>query len=214
MTNGQAVERQGSSPQAFRSRSIKFTPERLQQIKNLVERGKSRDEIADILDVTVGSLQVTCSKMGISLRRPKIDNGVGVLRKPTPLSENTSHHSSDHDGRVLLQATEEQSQGNSQSQPAEPAVLAKPKQESATTPDVCSASVAIRFEYGGMERTDELSLTPHAIRQLALEAALRGMRIGELIAEIITAMVNKGLFPLVLDHSDPATDRVAAEELN
>jgi hypothetical protein len=211
MTNGQAVERQGSSPQAFRSRSIKFTPERLQQIKNLVERGKSRDEIADILDVTVGSLQVTCSKMGISLRRPRIDNGVGVLRKPTPLSENTSHHLSDHDGRVLLQATEEPSQGNSQSQAA---VLAKPKQESATTPDVCSASVAIRFQYNGMERTDELSLTPHAIRQLALEAALRDVRIGELIAEIITAMVNKGLFPLVLDHSDPATDRAAAEELS
>jgi hypothetical protein len=187
MTNGQAVERQGSSPQAFRSRSIKFTPERLQQIKNLVERGKSRDEIADILDVTVGSLQVTCSKMGISLRRSKIDNGVGVLRKPTPLSENTSHHPSDHDGRVLLQATEEPSRGNSQSQAA---VLAKPKQESATTPDVCSASVAIRFQYNGMERTDELSLTPHAIRQLALEAALRDVRIGELIAEIITAMVN------------------------
>jgi hypothetical protein len=40
------------------------------------------------------------------------------------------------------------------------------------------------------------------------------MRIGELIAEIITAMVNKGLFPLVLDHSDPATDRAAAEELS
>jgi hypothetical protein len=211
MTNGQAVERQGSSPQAFRSRSIKFTPERLQQIKNLVERGKSRDEIADILDVTVGSLQVTCSKMGISLRRPRIDNGVGVLRKPTPLSENTSHHLSDHDGRVLLQATEEPSQGNSQSQAA---VLAKPKQESATTPDVCSASVAIRFQYNGMERTDELSLTPHAIRQLALEAALRDVKIGELIAEIITAMVNKGLFPLVLDHSDPATDRAAAEGLS
>jgi hypothetical protein len=65
-----------------------------------------------------------------------------------------------------------------------------------------------------MERTDELSLTPHAIRQLALEAALRDVRIGELIADIITAMVNKGLFPLVLDHSDPATDRVAAEELS
>jgi hypothetical protein len=189
MTNGQAVERQGSSPQAFRSRSIKFTPEKLQQIRNLVERGKSRDEIADILDVTIGSLQVTCSKMGISLRRPKIDNGVCLLRKRTPPCENTSHHPSDHDGRVPLQATEEQSQGN-------------------------SASFAIRFRYRGMERTDELSLTPHAIRQLALEAALRDVRIGELIADIITAMVNKGLFPLVLDHSDPATDRVAAEELS
>jgi hypothetical protein len=29
-------------------RPIKFTPERLQQIRNLVERGKSREEIAEI----------------------------------------------------------------------------------------------------------------------------------------------------------------------
>jgi DNA-binding NarL/FixJ family response regulator len=35
-------------------RPTKFTPERLQQIRNLVERGKSREEIAEILDVTVG----------------------------------------------------------------------------------------------------------------------------------------------------------------
>ena len=30
-----------------RGRRIKFTPERLQQIRNLVERGKSREEIAE-----------------------------------------------------------------------------------------------------------------------------------------------------------------------
>jgi hypothetical protein len=52
-------------------RPIKFTPERIEQIKNLVERGKSREEIAEIINVTVGSLQVTCSRLGISLRRPK-----------------------------------------------------------------------------------------------------------------------------------------------
>jgi hypothetical protein len=36
-----------------------------------------------------------------------------------------------------------------------------------------------------------------------LEAALRNVKIGELIAELITAMVNKGLFPLVFDNIDP-----------
>jgi hypothetical protein len=45
-------------------RGIKFTPERIQQIRNLVERGKSREEIAELIGVTVGSLQVTCSKLG------------------------------------------------------------------------------------------------------------------------------------------------------
>ena len=55
--------------------------ERLQQIRNLVERGESREGIADLLDVTIGSLQVTCSRLGISLRRPKFDNGARLLRQ-------------------------------------------------------------------------------------------------------------------------------------
>src|SRR5437773_6044680 len=54
-----------------RGRQLKFTPERIQQIKNLVERGKSRGEIAELVGVTVGSLQVTCSRLGISLRQPR-----------------------------------------------------------------------------------------------------------------------------------------------
>ena len=56
---------------AANGRPIKFTPERLQQIKNLVERGLSREQIADTVGCTLGSLQVTCSKHGISLRRPR-----------------------------------------------------------------------------------------------------------------------------------------------
>src|SRR5215813_13075196 len=59
----------------------KFTPENVRQIVNLVERGKSNDEIANIIGVTVGTLQVTCSKLGISLRRPRFDMGTGMLRR-------------------------------------------------------------------------------------------------------------------------------------
>jgi len=40
-----------------------------------VERGKSREEIAELIEVTVGSLQVTCSRLRISLRQPRLDNG-------------------------------------------------------------------------------------------------------------------------------------------
>src|SRR6266581_252060 len=47
-----------------RGRQLKFTPERIQQIKNLVERGKSGGEIAELVGVTVGSLRVTCSRLG------------------------------------------------------------------------------------------------------------------------------------------------------
>ena len=55
-----------------RGREVKFTPERIEQIKNLVERGKRREEIAELIGVTVGSLQVTCSRLGISLRPPRL----------------------------------------------------------------------------------------------------------------------------------------------
>ena len=50
-------------------RPTKFTPQAIEKIKELVAQGVGRDEIANLLDVTVGSLQVTCSKLGISLRR-------------------------------------------------------------------------------------------------------------------------------------------------
>ena len=71
-----------------RGRRIKFTPERIQQIRNLVERGKSREEIAELIEVTVGSLQVTCSKLGISLRRPRLDNGIRFLTRGKPVPSN------------------------------------------------------------------------------------------------------------------------------
>jgi|SRR5262245_38936538 len=167
---------------------MKFTPERLQQIKNLVERGKRRDEIADILGVTVASLQVTCSRLGISLRRPKIINGVCYLKKHEPRENSTvPHPTGDHDGRVPLQATEEQSQGNSQSEPGKPAVIAKQEQQRATIPDAVAASFAIRIQYRGMEQTHELSLTVAMIGRLALEATLRDVSIGELIAQLVMA---------------------------
>ena len=63
---------------------VKFTPERIEQIKNLVERGKRREEIAELIGVTVGSLEVTCSRLGISLRRPIVDNGIRPRPKPVP----------------------------------------------------------------------------------------------------------------------------------
>jgi hypothetical protein len=56
---------------ASNGRRIKFTPERFEQIKTLVERGMLREQIAETIGVTLGSLQVTCSRVGISLRRPR-----------------------------------------------------------------------------------------------------------------------------------------------
>ena len=53
-------------------RATKFCPANVQKIKDWVAEGISREEIAKYLDVTVGSLQVTCSRLRISLRMPKM----------------------------------------------------------------------------------------------------------------------------------------------
>ena len=54
------------------------------------------------------------------------------------------------------------------------------------------------MRYKGEERTTELPLTHDVIRQLAFEAELRNMRIGELIGELMVAMLKKDLFQAVL----------------
>ena len=46
-----------------RGRRVKFTSQAIEKIKELVAEGLSRDEIANRLGVTVGSLQVTCSRL-------------------------------------------------------------------------------------------------------------------------------------------------------
>ena len=55
-----------------RGRRRKFTPGNIQKIKDWVAQGISREVTAKSLDVSIGSLQVTCSRLGISLRIPKM----------------------------------------------------------------------------------------------------------------------------------------------
>jgi hypothetical protein len=96
-------------------RQIKFTPERIQQIKNLVERGKSREEIAELIGVTVGSLQVTCSRFGISLRRPTLNNGTISLRREEPRFNRVSTPGPSGSDGALLQLTTERLEGHARS---------------------------------------------------------------------------------------------------
>jgi hypothetical protein len=49
------------------NRPVKFTPQVIENIKELVAQGIKRDEIAKRLGVTVRSLQVTCSRLGITV---------------------------------------------------------------------------------------------------------------------------------------------------
>jgi hypothetical protein len=161
----------------FRGRQIKFTPERLQQIRNLVERGKSREEIAELIGATVGSLQVTCSRLGISLRRSK---EMGLLR------------------RVPLPPKSGQPQQNSQSGPVEQPQATTPHEERARTDEIGSANLALRMKYRGQERTKELPLTQDMIGQLAFEAQFRNISIGGLVGELLIAIIKRDLFQHVL----------------
>src|SRR5947209_4413695 len=56
---------------------VQFTQKVIEEIKDLVAQGISRDEIASRLGVSVGYLQVTCFRLGISLRRIILPNGSG-----------------------------------------------------------------------------------------------------------------------------------------
>ena len=169
-----------------RGRQIKFTPERIQQIKNLVERGKSREEIAELIGVTLGSLQVTCSRLGVSLRTATHCPGGGS-------------------NSGLLQLIKERPEQNLQSGPVVQAQAPTPHQEQAKRANEAGAAhFAIRMQYKGDERTTELPLTPDMIRQLAFEAELRDMRIGELIGQLMVAMLKKDLFQAVLEQKKPA----------
>jgi hypothetical protein len=188
----------------IRGRQIKFTPERIQQIKNLVERGKSREEIAELIGVTVGSLQVTCSRLGISLRRPTFNTGAGSLRREEPRFKVSTP--------ALLQLTTERLERHARPGPAEQAQAPTPCQAQDTAPwqgwakrakEAGAASFAIRMQYRGEERTTELPLTQDVMGQLAFEAAFRNVTIGELIGELIAALLNKDLLQTVLEHKKP-----------
>jgi len=191
--HGSIVETVGTfSGPSFRGRPIKFTPERIQQIKNLVERGKSREDIAELVGVTVGSLAVTCSKLGISLRRRMVNNGVRVLR-PTKASS-LARTSILECGREASSHLEAVATSTFNDVAATEAGTPSQEQEQAQAQadKMPSAQFTIRVEC-----TAELALTPDMIEHLVLEAEFRNLRIGELIRDLILSTVKNDLFRLV-----------------
>ena len=67
--------------------------------------------------------------------------------------------------------------------------------------EAAAVDFAIRIQYRGEERTTQLPLTQDLVRQLAVEAEFRNMRIGELVGELIVAVLKKDLFQSVLEHN-------------
>jgi hypothetical protein len=170
-------------------RPTKFTPERIQQIRNLVERGKNRHEIADLLDVTIGSLQVTCSRLGISLRQRGQQRGDG----------GPNHHY-----RRSAASPPPAGQHNQDLPPQTHVMTANHEAMESQQPD--SASFTLRIQYKGKERAIRLGLTKNLINQVALEAQLHNVGIGELIGELITTVMKMGILQQVLDEQIAAID--------
>ena len=142
---------------AANGRSIKFTPERFEQIRNLVERGISREQIAETIGVTVGSLQVTCSRHGISLKRPKLNNGVAYAPRShddTPAQNGVAH--------ALWSRNDMPAQDR-------------------------RAQLALQLRYRGIDRIVELPLSEGVLGWLAVEADFRNLSIGDLTAKLIVA---------------------------
>jgi hypothetical protein len=99
----------------------------MRQITNLVERGKSREEIAEIIGVTTGTLQVTCSKLGISLRQPRFNTGTGMLRRRRPGRENIASSAGSGSQSILITqcVTSAQDQPMADSAPMKEAELSR-----------------------------------------------------------------------------------------
>jgi DNA-binding NarL/FixJ family response regulator len=179
-------------------RGIKFTPERIQQIRNLVERGKSREEIAELIGVTVGSLQVTCSKLGISLRRVPFHNGMRLLWRDGP-HNGTSTYSASRLGGVPLPSMSGQPPQNSLSKPVKQPEATTSHEERARADEMGLATFGLTMKYRGHERTTELPLTQHMIMQLVFEAQFRNMRIGALVGELLLVIMKRDIFQHVLE---------------
>jgi hypothetical protein len=155
-----------------RGRRVKFTL--IESIKKLVAQGINRHEIANRLGVTVGSLQVTCSRLGISLRRIILSNG--------------SHHALDVIGRTIPA-------------PCSVGVAHVREQREVSQPRTRAAPVvqfAITMRCHHKEKTSDIPLPSPAIAVLALEATSRNLNIVDLMGQVLVAAINKDMIHNIL----------------
>ena len=172
----EAMTMTNASPSA-RGRRVKFTPQAIEKIKELVAQGASREEIASLLGVTVGSLQVTCSRLGISLRRKILHSG----RSP---------HLRDPKGRVIP------FQGSVGVAYAREQKTEEVPQKVVSTAG--SAKIAIMMRQRGKEVSTDVPLTSRAIGELALIAMLRDLSIAELVGQVLAGAIKKDMIKEIL----------------
>jgi hypothetical protein len=137
----------------------KFTPANIQKIKDFVAQGMGREDIARSLDVTLGSLQVTCSRLGISLRSR---DSAGVYRRAFVSN-----------GRVLV--------GHLQREPGS------------------RAKFQLVLNNQGTEQTTDLAFTASDVGRLGVEAAAQDLGLTDLMSQVLTQALRKGLIQEILD---------------
>src|SRR6516225_6583559 len=187
---------------------------------NLLRRDSSRSGISlseeraekrspSLIGMTVGSLQVTCSRLGISLRRPVVfNNGMGLLRRGGTHNGTSTYTASRRGGVPPISG---QPQQNSQSGPLEQPQATTPHEERARTNEMGLANLALRIKYRG-ERTrmipvDRKRPVDTLIGQRLKEyRQLRGMTVRELAdAADVT--------PGQISHYEHGRDRISHERV-
>jgi hypothetical protein len=114
---------------------------------------------------------VTCSRLGISLRRSHGSRHTAVVRGrtiPSPCSVGSVH-------------------AREQKELSQPAARAVPVTQ-----------FVITMRRHGKEKTTDIELPSPAIELLALEATLRGLGIAELIGQVLVAAINKDMIQKIL----------------
>ena len=173
-----------SASSSARGRRAKFTPQAIEKIKELVAQGASRDEIANSLDVTVGSLQVTCSRLGISLRRKILHSG----RSP---------HLRDPKGRAIpLQGSVGVAYAREQKTEEVPQKVVSL---------AGSAKIAIMMRRRGKEVSTDVPLTSRDIGELALIAMLRDLSVAELVGQVLAGAIKKNMIENILRGDVPSS---------
>jgi hypothetical protein len=190
-------------------RQTKFTPTNIRQIINLLERGRSKEEIAEIIGVTPATLQVTCSKLGISLRRPSCV-AAGVSRPPLPQK---SHLQELNEETAMVANHDKQFQLTPEAVKVDEdhtIIHLHPNQLS--TENLSSNGVLLTIRYNGEERAINVPVDRNALGMFALEAEFRSASIGELIGQALASIAKNDLFKSVLD-GHPLTPRNAKDQM-
>jgi hypothetical protein len=159
-----ATVRENNARLVMGRQPTKFTPDNIARIKDWVAQGVGRDEIANRLEVTVGSLQVTCSKLGISLRRSSLAKGNGAIR---PVG-------------VVQRSIEHAPEGANSNQ----------------------TKFMLLLKAQNRQAAFDLPLSQDLMKQLALEASVRGQTVVDLIGKILSQVLQKDLIGELLRDGD------------